>query len=597
MDNYCKLLSHPAWDQARERVLRQLFEALMFEEAFKQTNIKGSLISIPGLDAEGNKINYCCRVLKTTSFNRYRIVEGPWRVENDQWQTVVDLAQVLNELSTNIGADPTQLKTFISELRNTQVKHAEVLAQRGQQPLREQSFNQIEAQLTDGHPYHPSFKSRLGFTLADSAQYAPEYAAIVTPLLFAVKRSTAVVSATSEISSGDVIREALGENIWNLYQQQLSDQKLNIDDYLPLPIHPWQWDEVLALECHEAIKAKDMVYLGQLEGYLPQQSIRTLANAEHTKGSNIKLSMSLVNTSTSRVLAPHTVANAGGISDWLADIVANDSYWQDQTKRPIILKEFFAVAYKPIYNSQNGYGAASCIWRQSIQSQLVKGESALPISALIYQDHDHQPLISPWIQKFGIQTWLTELFQQVYIPVLHLLWKHGLALESHAQNMMLIHKQGRPQRVALKDFHDGVRFKKEFLVDHSYLDRLAEAPAEHSAVNPNSFLEAIDADELRDFCYDALAFVNLAEIAWFMDQNFDFSESTFWELFANVLKEYQQAHSDLSERFKLFNLFAEKVQIEQLASRRFQPEIRQRIIEKANPLAAYRPDTNSSSRT
>ncbi|OMH33820.1 IucA/IucC family siderophore biosynthesis protein [Motiliproteus sp. MSK22-1] len=589
MDKYSQLLSHPAWDQARERVLRQLFEALMFEEAFKKATIKGDLISIPAQGIRtGTEVSYCCRIRETHSFARHRIIEGPWRVEGDRWQPVTDLAQVLNELSSNIGADPARLKAFVSELRSTQIKQAEVLAQRGQQPLRTLSFNQIESRLTDGHPYHPSFKSRLGFTLADSALYAPEYAPIVTPLLFAVKQSAAVVSATAEMPFSDVIRAALGEAIWDLYQQQLSSRALNLDDYLPLPVHPWQWDEVLALECHEAIKSNEMIYLGQLQGYLPQQSIRTLANAEHVENSNIKLSMSLVNTSTSRVLAPHTVANAGGISDWLADIVAEDNYWQDQTRRPIILKEFFAVAYKPAYSSQNGYGAASCIWRQSIQSQLMEGESALPISALIYQDHDNHPLITPWIDQYGTHAWLTELFQQVYLPVLHLLWKHGLALESHAQNMMLVHKQGMPQRVALKDFHDGVRFKKEFLIDHSYLERLAEAPAEHSAVNPNSFLETLDADELRDFCYDALAFVNLAELAWFMEQNFNYSESMFWELFARILKDYQQSHPDLNERFKLFNVFAEKVQIEQLASRRFQPEIRQRVIEKPNPLAPYR---------
>ena len=34
--------------------------------------------------------------------------------------------------------------------------------------------------------------------------------------------------------------------------------------------------------------------------------------------------------------------------------------------------------------------------------------------------------------------------------MIHMLYYHGIAFESHAQNMMLIHENGWPTRIALK---------------------------------------------------------------------------------------------------------------------------------------------------
>ena len=47
--------------------------------------------------------------------------------------------------------------------------------------------------------------------------------------------------------------------------------------------------------------------------------------------------------------------------------------------------------------------------------------------------------------------------------MIHMLYYHGIAFESHAQNMMLIHEKWLAYTYCLKDFHDGVRFKREHL--------------------------------------------------------------------------------------------------------------------------------------
>lgn len=58
----------------------------------------------------------------------------------------------------------------------------------------------------------------------------------------------------------------------------------------------------------EEILNGKIVYLGQSQDrYLAQQSLRTMTNLQHPEKPYIKLSMSLTNTSSSRVLAKHTV--------------------------------------------------------------------------------------------------------------------------------------------------------------------------------------------------------------------------------------------------------------------------------------------------
>ncbi|ALX46310.1 siderophore biosynthesis protein [Burkholderia humptydooensis] len=101
--------------------------------------------------------------------------------------------------------------------------------------------------------------------------------------------------------------------------------------------------------------------------------------------------------------------------------------------------------------------------------------------------------------------------------------------------MVLLHANGMPTRVA-KDFHDGVRYSKQWLsVAPPALDA---PPAEHARVNPNSFIETDDADQLRDFTCDALFFVNLAEIAWFFSCHFNRKEAEFWAIVSRAIHEY-----------------------------------------------------------
>lgn len=583
--DYQDLIDSPAYRQASRRVLRQLLEALLFENAIAHCQWRGESLTVPGRCADGTPVSYQCRAQRTFSFGRVRLTSPLLRSDaSDVNEEASDPALFLAEIAPWLEADEGRLGQFAAELLATQVKDAQTLHARGNQVLRGADYDTVEARLTDGHPYHPSYKSRLGFTLDDNDAYAPEMAAGVTPLLLAVRRDRCRWAVSATLPENGAARVLLGEADRQRFRDELTRRGSRPEDYLPLPVHPWQWDEVVLPGYHQALARGELVVIGALaESYLPQQSIRTLSNLSDPGRLSLKLAMNLVNTSTSRVLAPHTVLNAPIISDWLQTLVVERTDWPDPSARPVLLREVAGVSFTSQAPAQGQYGALSCIWRESVHGHLRPGEAAVPMNAVMHVDTDGRPFVDGWVKRYGPECWLRRLVERAWLPVLHLLWQHGTALESHAQNMILLHEDGLPARVALKDFHDGVRFCEALL--SAPAPALAAPPAEHARINPNSFLEAADADELRDFTFDALFFVNLAELAWLFERFYGMAEVRFWQITREVLQTHQERHPQWAARYALFDCFADEVAIELLASRRFQPEIRLRTRLSPNPLA------------
>lgn len=579
-----ELIDSTAYRAASRRVLRQLVEALLFENALPHGEWHGEDLAIQGRAADGGGVLYRCRARRSFSFGRVRLVSPLLREAGGGGaEEAADPALFLAEIAPWLEADEGRLKQFAAELLATQIKDAQTLHARGGRLLRGADYDTVEARLTDGHPYHPSYKSRLGFTLGDNAAYGPETAATVTPLLLAVRRDHCRCALVAALDGEYPARGLLGGADWQRFHDALGGRGVHPEDYLPLPVHPWQWEEVILPACHQALARGELAVIGGMaDRYLPQQSIRTVSNLDEPRQLSLKLAMNLVNTSTSRVLAPHTVLNAPVISDWLQHLVTERTDWPDPLVRPVILREVAGVSCTPPAPVHGLYGGLSCIWRESVHSHVRPGEAAVPMTAVMHVDADGRPFVDPWVQRHGAEAWLRRLVERAWLPVLHLLWVHGTALESHAQNMILLHEDGLPARVALKDFHDGVRFRRELL--SAPPPALTAPPAEHARVNPNSFIEAADADELRDFTFDALFFVSLAELAWLFERFYGVTEQRFWRITREVLRGHQARNPQWAARYALFDCLADEVAIEMLASRRFQPEIRLRTRLAPNPL-------------
>jgi siderophore synthetase component len=362
------------------------------------------------------------------------------------------------------------------------------------------------------------------------------------------------------------------------------------------------------------VAAGRVVVLGEADdAHRPQQSIRTLGNATGPHRASLKLALGIVNTSTARTLAPHTLANGPAVTAWLRGILADDPVLRDEL-RTGLLGEVVTASYRgPAPALPSGPdGDLGCLWREGVAAHLQPGERAVPFTTLAQRAPDGTPWVAPWVRAHGPGRWAARLAEVAVTPVAHLLWAHGVALEAHAQNLLLVHRHGWPERLIVRDLHDGIRFARRHLPEPDRVPPLAATPAAHLRVNRNSFIEFVGgvadgidttgpaaqeaerraadeaADTVRDFVADAFLFVNLAEVAFVLADDLGVEEAAFWALVRAVLDRHRSRSPRLAAGAARFDLCAPTIGIEQLTTRRLLPDDRLRIVGAPNPLAGER---------
>ncbi|NAT64421.1 AcsC protein, partial [Pseudomonas syringae pv. actinidifoliorum] len=495
--------------------------------------------------------------------------------------------------------DSPHLARFIQEIEQTQLKDLQARNQGYQaaKPAHQLDVDALEQHFMDAHSYHPCYKSRIGFSLADNRNYGPEFATPFAVVWLAVARSSASVGHSRSMDVQTFIREELGAQRWQEFAGTLAARGKSIDDYQLIPVHPWQWDNVTVSTFYPELASGELVYLGtSADQYKAQQSIRTLANASQPKRPYVKLAMSMTNTSSTRILARHTVLNGPIITDWLHKLIATDS--TAKALGFVILGEVAGVSYDyrhlPESRSAQTYGTLGAIWRESLHQYLKDDEQAVPFNGLShvenrYGDGEQAPFIDAWISQYGLKEWTRQLLRVTVPPIIHMLYAEGIGMESHGQNIVLIVKQGWPQRIALKDFHDGVRYSPAHLGRPELRPELVPLPESHAKLNRNSFIITDDVNAVRDFSCDCFFFICLAEMAIFLRQQYQMDEALFWQMTAELILDYQQAHPQHRDRFGLFDVFAPMYEVEELTKRRLLGDGERRFRSVPNPLHAYRP--------
>lgn len=578
-------LRDPRATEVRRRLFRQLISSLLYEGAITAAR-SGTGHVIAGRDECGGAVRYVVETRRAGGFDRVRVGPAPvLRVTADGATAEADsLPRFLAEVSDAVlgGAFPEELVRFTREIEETRIKDAlaqHVRSRRGDR-LAGAGHDTLEGTVTDGHRYHPAYKSRLGFDLADDVAYGPEFLPELHPEWLAAHRS--VVEATSSASvAPDLPREELSPVTVAAFDAVVRAAGGDPAEYSWLPVHPWQFREVVWRAFADELADGRLIVLGpDPAAFAALQSIRTLSCRDVPDRHQLKLALSITNTSTARGLAPHTVRNAARISDWLLGLVAGDDVLA--AAGVIVLGEVRGVSVRPSGPGRvDTEGTLAAIWREPLARRLGPGEQAVPMTALTATELDGTPMIAPWIGAHGAERWVAAVVEAVAIPLVHLLVAHGVACESHAQNVSVVHRDGLPRRVALRDFHDGVRFSRRLLADPDAAPVLDPPPAHHT--NRNSFVETDDPALVTDFLLDAFFFVNLGELGLFLDEHGLLAEHRFWAIVARRIDAHQREHGTGA-----FDLFAPTLAVEKLTTRRLTPDTELALHTVSNPLHLFR---------
>ncbi|MDU9022823.1 IucA/IucC family protein [Pseudomonas corrugata] len=591
--------------KVQQRVVGQLLQTLLYEDVLTyqcQALADGRYrFMVQGIDAAQQPVQYHCNGLRSSSFELIRLDHASLeRVDAAGHSRVPDLHQALAELLGEFEGS-THLPRFIQELEQTQLKDLQSRSQgyRAPRAPHRLDVDALEQHFMDAHSYHPCYKSRIGFSLHDNTRYGPEFASPIAIVWLAVAKSCGAMNHSSKMDFDAFIRQEAGETRLQQLATILEGRGQSPDAYWVLPVHPWQWENTIVPTFYPELLSGELIYLGTSQDqYKAQQSIRTLANASAPERPYVKLAMSMTNTSSTRILARHTVMNGPIITDWLQQLIATDS-----TARAldfVILGEVAGVSFSydhlPVTRASQAYGTLGAIWRESIHAYLKPDEQAVPFNGLSHVENrygqgEQLPFIDAWIAQYGLQAWAQRLLEVTVPPIIHMLYAEGIGMESHGQNIVLITRDGWPQRIALKDFHDGVRYSPAHLARPQLCPTLVPLPASHAKLNRNSFILTDDVNAVRDFSCDCFFFICLAEMAIFLRQHYQLDETRFWQMTADVITAYQAAHPQHRERFALFDVFAPSYEVEELTKRRLLGDGERRFKSVPNPLHPFRPQT------
>ncbi|HCT81478.1 MAG TPA: RhbF-like rhizobactin siderophore biosynthesis protein [Micromonosporaceae bacterium] len=272
----------------------------------------------------------------------------------------------------------------------------------------------LEQLATEGHNLHPCGRTRLGWDLADMLQHDLE-----TP-------STEVrfISVPPETAFGDDIGTLTG-----VYPPR---------GRRVLPVHAWQLG-------HLRKKYPDRFTDGLLrivDAAIPARPTAALRTLLLPDGRYLKLSLDIQITSTKRTISLASTRNGPRLSELIARTIDSDR---------VLLMSETAGAASPLGNGRQ----LSSIMRTGLAGRLEPGEFPVPGIALPSLDPiTGRTVLDGLVQRHGggAVAFLDDYARLLLPVVLRLAARHGIGLEAHLQNCVPTFVNGRPHRIALRDF-------------------------------------------------------------------------------------------------------------------------------------------------
>ncbi|MEU3571196.1 IucA/IucC family siderophore biosynthesis protein [Kitasatospora sp. NPDC036755] len=442
---------------------------------------------------------------------------------------------LIRELSATLTADARQLATALTAAELADLDHAA-----------------LEGRQT-GHPWIVPNKGRIGFSAADTARWAPE-ARSPRPLPWiAVHKRLAEYRGVPglerpeqlyarELDDVDALRAALGPDA---------------EDYLLLPVHPWQWEETVLPLFAPWIASGEIVPLpSDGDPRLPQQSIRSFFNTAHPERCTVKLPLSILNTLVWRGLPVERTLAAPTVTAWLLGLRDADPYLRDEC-RVVLLGEIASVTvdhplYRELPEAPYQYKELlGAIWRQPLGPFLDGDERARTLASLLQSGSDGRALAAELIDRSGLLPgdWTARLFAAMMPPLLHFLYRYGLVFSPHGENAIVVFDASdAPVRLAVKDFVDDVNLSAQSLPE------LHGLPAEVAEV-----LLRESPQGLCQFIHSGLFIGVFRFLAPLLEAQTGLPETEFWALLRAEVLRYQERFPELRERFELFDLFRPRI--------------------------------------
>ena len=475
-------------------------------------------------------------------------------------------ATLISDIAKSIQLDDIILGNLIEEIQQT--LYADLIAYQHRDSY---SLVQLTAlsgialqAILKGHPKAIANKGRLGWGINELALYAPEAAQSFQLHYLAIDKLLTQIGIelplpfdnTSQSKQADtqalLLAQLMSSADKNILLDKLNRRSNQNDKYWIIPIHPWQFSQYIVPQFTALFANDSLIDLGITgDFYQAQQSIRTLSNLTSPTKNDIKLPITILNTSCYRGIPGKYITSGALLSKTIHQLCQQDEFLTQCNLQ--VLQEWAGIhisqpAQENIANTPYRYNEMfGVIFRQSPASLLQAGQQDKLAASLMQTDNQGNSFIAAYIKdsELDVQTWLTRLFDCTVIPLYHLMCQYGIALVSHGQNLTILFEDNIPTGLAIKDFHGDLR-----LVDQEFKE-LNVFPA-----HIKQALTRLPANYLLHDLYTGNFVTVLRFVSPYLQAEMGYSETAFYQLLNARIRHYQSQFPNLKERFKLFDLLA-----------------------------------------
>lgn len=477
-----------------------------------------------------------------------------WIIDEDSIRRLVagepadlDAQALILELQPLLGLSDRLLPIYLEEIAST-LAAASFTRHRGgpsADDLLTADFQTVESAMTEGHPGFVANNGRIGFGVADHAAFAPEAGRPFRLVWLAARRSRSHLALGAGLDEASLVAGELSPGERAEFARRLTELGEDPGEYHLLPVHPWQWENRIAITFAPDLARRDLVLVGQsVDEYRAQQSVRTMFNATRPDRHYVKTALAVQNMGFLRGLSPAYMRVTPAINDWVAALVAGDATLRDSGFR--VLRERASIGYTGDAYHRTPEPSAhrkmlAALWRESPVPLIEPGRRLATLASLLHRDGAGRSFATALVRASGMpaETWLGA-FLRVYLrPLVHCLLAHDLAFMPHGENLILILDAHVPTGVFMKDIGEEVALLAPRAVP-------AEVPADVSRI-----IAPVDDQEKALAIFTDVFDGVLRHLSGILHIDGTLPETAFWRIAAEVVDEHAAQHPHLDSRVDL----------------------------------------------
>jgi siderophore synthetase component len=383
---------------------------------------------------------------------------------------------------------------------------------------------------TLGHPWHPTFKTKLGLSADEVLALSPEFQPTLQVPLAALRATKARVTFAD--GTGDYVAWFArhfpdGLRRWQAALVRLGE---NPAEWLPLPAHPFQARRVLPEKFAAEIARGDLLLPdGVTLDATPTMSFRTVVPAGSASLPHLKLPVSLRLTSVQRTVSPKSAVMGPRITRLLATVLDLEDGFGGTLD---VVREEVGLHYIDPHGDDDRARHLAILYRDNPMAKASASRFPVPVGALFAESpFGGRPLATELValahgdHADGAIAYFEQHARTVLTALLSAYLVYGIAFEAHQQNSFIVLDAGyAPVQLLARDFGD-------LRIHGPTLARAGLAIEPYRA----GFTVYDDDAPVRDKLLHAVLLCHLAELALLLARAYGHPEHHFWDALRRVI--------------------------------------------------------------